>query len=188
MKGPMRHRIERLLDEVGWRLLSTLQEDARLPFSELGRRVGLSAPAVAERVRRMEEAGIIRGYRVQLGYETLGRPITAMIRINCPEPSAGRVRSLAAQRSEVIECHHLTGTDSFLLKVAVASVGHLEAVIEDFGRHGTPTTAVVLSSPVTNRAITGPPAMRLVRRDGQLDGRSRRPARGATHRSGRAEG
>ena len=74
--GGMCIRIDRLLDDTGWQVLATLQENARIPFSELGRRVGLSAPAVAERVRRMEDAGIIAGYGVRLGFEQLGRPIT----------------------------------------------------------------------------------------------------------------
>jgi Lrp/AsnC family leucine-responsive transcriptional regulator len=152
----MRHRIDRLLDETGWQVLAALQENARIPFSELGRRVGLSAPAVAERVRRMEDAGIIAGYGVRLGFEQLGRPITALIRINCPEPNAARVKALAREREEVVECHHLTGADSFIVRVAVSSVKHLESVIESFGRYGTPTTALVLSSPVAERAITRP--------------------------------
>ena len=156
----MRHRIDRLLDDTGWLVLAALQENARIPFSELGRKVGLSAPAVAERVRRMEEAGIIAGYRVRLGFEALGRPITALIRINCPEPNAARVKALARDLDEVLECHHLTGADSFVVRVAVGTVKHLETVIESFGRYGTPTTALILSSPVEERAITRPPGGR----------------------------
>ena len=160
MNASMRHRIERLLDDVGWRVLTALQENARIPFSELGRTVGLSAPAVAERVRRMEDAGIIAGYRVKLGYEQLGRPITALIRISCPEPNAARVKALARDLDEVLECHHLTGADSFVVRVAVSTVKHREAVIESFGRFGTPTTALMLSSPVEERAITRPARVR----------------------------
>jgi Lrp/AsnC family transcriptional regulator, leucine-responsive regulatory protein len=156
MIRPMRHRIDRLLDETGWRVLTAVQENARIPFSELGRKVGLSAPAVAERVRRMEDAGIIAGYRVRLGLEPLGRPIIALIRINCPEPNAARVKALARELDDVLECHHLTGADSFIVRVAVATVKHLETVIESFGRYGTPTTALILSSPVADRAITRP--------------------------------
>lgn len=167
----MSRRIERLLDGVGWKLLAALQEDARLSFSELGRRVGLSAPAAAERVRRMEDAGIITGYRARLGFDKLGRPITALIRVSCPEEHAARVKALALELAEVLECHHLTGSDSFVVKVAVASVAHLEAIIESFGRHGTPTTSVILSSPVTERTITGQPMSRAPRGPGQ----ARRP-------------
>ena len=160
MIGLVRRRIDRLLDDTGWRVLTALQENARIPFSELGRKVGLSAPAVAERVRRMEEAGIITGYRVRLGFEALGRPITALIRINCPEPNAARVKALARDLEDVLECHHLTGADSFIVRVAVPTVKHLETVIESFGRYGTPTTALILSSPVDERAITRPPVVR----------------------------
>jgi Lrp/AsnC family leucine-responsive transcriptional regulator len=157
MIGLVRRRIDRLLDDTGWQVLTALQENARIPFSELGRKVGLSAPAVAERVRRMEEAGIIAGYRVRLGFEELGRPITALIRVNCPEPNAARVKALARDLDDVLECHHLTGADSFIVRVAVPTVKHLETVIESFGRYGTPTTALILSSPVDERAITRPP-------------------------------
>jgi Lrp/AsnC family leucine-responsive transcriptional regulator len=160
----MGRRIETLLDDVGWRVLVALQEDARVSFRALGRKVGLSAPAVAERVRRMEEAGIITGYQTRLALDALGRPIGALIRVSTPEEHSGRVKALARELSEVLECHHLTGSDSFIVKVAVASVAHLEAVIESFGRYGTPTTALILSSPVAGRTITGPPIPRLARR------------------------
>lgn len=160
----MARRIETLLDDVGWRVLVALQEDARVSFSALGRKVGLSAPAVAERVRRMEEAGIITGYQPRLALEALGRPIAALIRVSTPEEHSGRVKALARELSEVLECHHLTGGDSFIVKVAVASVAHLEAVIESFGRYGTPTTALILSSPVAGRTIAGPPTPRMPRR------------------------
>ncbi len=160
----MGRRIETLLDNVGWRVLVALQEDARVSFSALGRKVGLSAPAVAERVRRMEEAGIITGYQPRLALDALGRPIAALIRVSTPEEHSGRVKALARELSEVLECHHLTGSDSFIVKVAVASVAHLEAVIESFGRYGTPTTALILSSPVAGRTIAGPPVPRLARR------------------------
>jgi Lrp/AsnC family transcriptional regulator, leucine-responsive regulatory protein len=81
----MRRHFERVLDPVGWRILAALQESARLSFTELGRRVGLTGPAVAERVRRLEEAGVIRGYRVELGFESLGLTIAALIRVSAPE-------------------------------------------------------------------------------------------------------
>jgi Lrp/AsnC family transcriptional regulator, leucine-responsive regulatory protein len=154
----MTFRTESLLDDVGWRILLALQADARLSFSALGRRVGLSPPAVAERVRRLEEAGIIRSYRVDLNLEKAGCPITAIIRVSTPEPQFARLKALAVELREVLECHHVTGADSLVLKVAATSVGHLEKVIEQLGRYGTPTTAIVLSSPVTKRVVDGWPA------------------------------
>jgi Lrp/AsnC family leucine-responsive transcriptional regulator len=154
----MAFRTESLLDTVGWRILVALQADARLSFSALGRRVGLSPPAVAERVRRLEDAGIISGYRVDLNLEKAGCPIMAIIRVSTPEPQFARLKALAIQLREVVECHHVTGADSLLLKVAATSVRHLERVIEQLGRYGTPTTSVVLSSPVTKRVVDGWPA------------------------------
>ncbi|MBM3217887.1 MAG: Lrp/AsnC family transcriptional regulator [Candidatus Rokubacteria bacterium] len=151
----MATRAERLLDETGWRILDALQDNARIPFSELGRQVGRSAPAVGERVRRMEEAGLITGYRVELGLEKLGFPIVAVIRVAAPEEKCPRLKTLADGLAEVLECHHVTGADAFVLKVIARSVKHLESVIEAIARHGgTPATAVVLSSPVDRTAVS----------------------------------
>jgi Lrp/AsnC family transcriptional regulator, leucine-responsive regulatory protein len=151
----MAFRPERALDEVAWRILVALQEDARLSFSALGRRVGLSPPAAAERVRRLEEAGIITGYRVELNPERLGFPVSAIIRVTTPEERFGRLKAVVAELDDVLEAHHVTGSDSLVLRVIATSVGHLEHVIEQLGRVGTPTTAVILSSPVPRRAIRG---------------------------------
>lgn len=158
-----------LLDATGWRILDALQDNARMPFSELGRRVGLSAPAVTERVRRMEDAGLIAGYRVQLGLEQLGFPITAVIRVAAPEEKCARLKALAEGRAEVLECHHVTGSDAYVLKVIASSMKHLEAIIDAIAKQGgTPATSVILSSPVdrgatsavrrrTGRAVTSTP-------------------------------
>jgi Lrp/AsnC family leucine-responsive transcriptional regulator len=142
---------ERLLDEVGWRILAELQQDARLSYSELGARVGLSAPAVAERMRRLEEAGIITGYRAEVDAGKLGLPITAYIRCTSPGPQVG---AIARQSPEVLECHRITGSDAFILKVVVASVPHLEAIIDRLLPYGQPTTSLVLSSPVPGRGVS----------------------------------
>ena len=148
--------MERVLDDVGWRILAALQADARLSFSELGRRVGLSPPAAAERVRRLEDAGIITAYRAELDREKLGFAVSAIIRVSAPEQHFARLKALAAGLVEVREAHHVTGPDSLVLKVSAISVGHLEGVIEQLGRYGTPTTAVILSSPVRGRAVHEP--------------------------------
>lgn len=142
---------ERLLDPIGWRLIAALQEDARLTYSELGARVGLSAPAVAERMRRLEEAGIITGYHARVAPPLLGLPITAFIRCNSPGPQIG---TIAREAPEVLECHRVTGDDAFILKVVVASIGHLEGLIDRLLPYGQPTTSIVLSSPVPGREVT----------------------------------
>src|SRR5713226_4307399 len=108
---------ERLLDDIGWRILEALQADARLSFSELGRQVRLSAPAAAERVRRMEDAGIIAGYRVDLALEKLF-PMTAIIRISAPEENCTRLAACARGLEEVVEAHRVTGSDRLILTVS----------------------------------------------------------------------
>ncbi len=145
---------EKLLDDVGWRILKELQQDARLSYAELGRRVGLTLPAVAERVRRMEEAGIIRGYRVRLNREKLGLPITAYIRVATDnEVKGSQLVAMAKELPEVLECHRVTGDDSYLMRVAVTSVQHLEWLLSRITLHGQPTTSIILSSPITQRVI-----------------------------------
>ena len=154
----MTHRTQNGLDAIGWSLLEALQDNARLSFAELGRRVGLTAPAAAERVRQMEDAGIIRGYRAEVGLERLGLAVTAVIRVSAPEEKCPALKGGVQKLPEVVECHHVTGSDAYVLRVNATSVGHLEAVIETLGRFGTPTTSIILSSPVATRAVADPPA------------------------------
>ena len=142
---------KKLLDDVGWQLLAALQQNARLSFAELGRQVGLSLPAVAERVRRMEEAGIITGYRAEVAVDKIGLTVMAFIRVSTSGEQYPAVISLGNDLPEVIECHHLTGTDSFIMKVVASSIPHLEALITRFSTYGQTTTSIVLSSPVTNQ-------------------------------------
>lgn len=146
---------EKLLDDVGRRILLELQKDARISYAELGRRVGLTLPAVAERVRKLEEAGIISGYRTELNLEKVGFPITAFIRVATPnEILGGQLTATARSLPEVLECHRMTGGDSYLLKIAVSSVQHLEKLIRKITLFGQPTTSIVLSSPIPHRSVT----------------------------------
>ena len=148
--------IEKLLDGTGWQILQALQQNARLSYSELGQRVGLSSPAVAERVRRMEDVGIISGYHAEINVAKIGFPITAVIRMS-PSPGERCTRFTASVQEipEVLECHRVTGSDSLVMKVVASSVEHLEALIDRLSAHGQLTTSIVLSSPVTRRIITG---------------------------------
>ena len=143
----------KFLDEVGWKLLLELQSDARLSFAELGRRVGLSLPAVAERVRRMEEAGLITGYHAHINLPQVGLPLTAFIRIMTTSDRYPAVITLVKKLPAVLECHHLTGTDSFIVKVVAASIPDLEALITQLSVFGQTATSIVLSSPVTRRVV-----------------------------------
>lgn len=145
------------LDEVDWRILDELQENARITYSELGRRVALTPPAVADRIRRMEDAGVISGYRVELDPAAVGLPVQAFIRLrasgdlNCLE-LGDRMRDIP----EVVECHRVTGEDSYITKVAVPSVQDLEGLIDRLMPYAETITSLVLSSPVTRRRIERP--------------------------------
>jgi Lrp/AsnC family leucine-responsive transcriptional regulator len=144
---------ERLLDDVGWRLLEELQANARLSYSELGRRVGLTAPAVAERIRRLEEAGVIAGYHAELNLAKLGLTLQVIIRLTAPEGKCAHFASVAQQFPEILECHRVTGTDSYVLRACLASVPHLEQLLNRLAQHGGTMTSIVLSSPITHRVI-----------------------------------
>jgi Lrp/AsnC family leucine-responsive transcriptional regulator len=138
------------LDPACRRILTELQRDARLSLRELGRRVGLSTPAVAERVRRLEDSGVIRGYVTRIDPRAAGLGVLAFIRIRLAgtESTARRLVKLCAALPEVQECHRCTGEESFLLKVRVASVAHLEKLIDRLTQFGMTSTSLVLSSPV----------------------------------------
>jgi len=148
--------IEGELDETSRTILTALQRDGRVAFSELGRRVGLSAPAVAERVHRMEHNGLITGYRALVDRDRLGWPITAFMRVTCPGDKYQAVRRLALDLPEVIDCHHVTGEECFFIKIAVGSVGELESVIDRFRELGKTVSSVALSRIVEDK----PPAVR----------------------------
>ncbi len=151
---------ERILDDTGWQLLRALQEDARLSFSELGRRVGLSPPAVAERIHRLEEAGIITGYHAQVNTEKIGFSLLAYIRLSSTGEKVGLICASVRELPEVLECHRITGDDCFIMKVAVSSVAHLEELLNRLAPYGRTTTSVILSSPVRRRSIEqGPEAL-----------------------------
>lgn len=140
---------EKLLDETGKRILRALQEDARISFAELGRQLGLSAPAVAERVRKMEEAGLITGYHAEIHVET--PRLLAFVRIHTAATRYPHIIERARALPEVQECHHVTGADAFILKIEATSTEHLERLIAKFSPYGETTTSIVLSSPITKR-------------------------------------
>jgi Lrp/AsnC family leucine-responsive transcriptional regulator len=141
-----------LLDEYGRNILSALQQDARLSYADLGRRVGLSPTATAERMRRMEEDGIIRSYTVEIDREALGLPILAYVRMTCEGQRYQPFLKFVQTMPEVRECHHVTGGEAFILQVATPSIAELERTIERLLAYGIPTTSIVLSSPIARRA------------------------------------
>ena len=146
-----------LLDSYGRMLLDELQANARLSLAELSRRIGLSPTATAERLKQMEETGILRGFTAEIDREALGLEVMAFIRMSCPGQHYHRFVEYVQTLEEVRECHHLTGGDDFLLKVTTTSMADLEALIEALLPYGNPVTSLVLSTPVERRryAVTG---------------------------------
>lgn len=145
---------EKVIDRVSWQILTALQENARISYTDLGKRVGLTAPAVAERIRRMEDAGIIEGYRVELSLDKIGRGLIAFVRLATDQDTCSRFGSIVSREfPEVLECHRVTGGDSYITKVAVPSVRELETLLDRFMRYGQTVTSIVLSSPITGRTI-----------------------------------
>ena len=140
-----------LLDDTDRRLLAELQEDARLSLAELGRRVGLSSPAVADRLKRLTDDGIVRGFRADVDPRALGYALSVIIRVRPAPRQLHDVAELARRTPEVVECHRITGEDCFFMKAHVRSVEHLEEVIDGFSAYGQTTTSVMQTSPVPGR-------------------------------------
>lgn len=143
------------LDATDRRILRMLQENARLSFSEIGRIVGLTPPAAAERVRRLEARGIVTGYHAHVDLAKSGLGIVAFVRLNSPVELARQLSELVRDLPEVLEFHHVTGSEGFVMKVAVSSVSHLERLIVKLLPYGQTNTSIVLSSPVTFRVVEG---------------------------------
>ena len=141
------------VDETDRRLLDELQADARLSVAELGRRVGLSSPAVSERLRRLEESGVIAGYRTDVDPRRLGFALAAVLRIRPAPRELKKVAGVARETPEVVECHRVTGDDCYWMRVHVRDVEHLEEVIDRFTPYGQTTTSIVQSSPVPRRPL-----------------------------------
>ena len=142
-----------LLDATNLRLLAELQADARLSLAELGRRVALSSPAVAERLRRLEDAGVVTGYRAEIDPRKLGYALGVLIRIRPAPRQLAAVAELARGTPEIVECHRVTGDDCYVMTAYVRDVMHLEEVIDAFAVYGQTTTSIMQSSPVPRRAL-----------------------------------
>jgi Lrp/AsnC family leucine-responsive transcriptional regulator len=121
--------IEKSLDATGKQLLALLQEDARMSYSDLGRQVGLSVTAVIDRIRRLEDAGLITGYHTELDRKKLGLSVLAFVTLQTTPPRYPDVLKLVESLPAVLECHHVTGEESFVMKIVVSDVGELEPLI-----------------------------------------------------------
>jgi Lrp/AsnC family leucine-responsive transcriptional regulator len=149
-----RQNNENAVDDANRRLLVELQQDARLSFAELGRRVGLSSPAVAERLARLEETGVITGYRADVDPRAVGFTLGVVIRIRPAPRELHKVAELAQRTPEVVECHRITGEDCYFVKAYVRDVEHLEEVIDQFAIYGQTTSSIMQTSPVPARGIS----------------------------------
>ena len=142
-----------LLDEINRRLLWELQTDARVTMAELGRRINLSAPAVAERVQRLERAGVITGYHAEVDPKAIGFPIAAVVRVRPTTTRLQKIPELARQIPEIVDCHRITGEDCFFVKLHLRSMDDLEEILDRFLVLGQTTTSIIHSSPVDGRPL-----------------------------------
>src|ERR671933_457545 len=141
------------MDGTSQLILQELQRDGRLTIAELARRVNLSPPAVAERVQRLERDGVITGYHAAVDPKRLGYPLAAIVRIAPASRQLDKIRELARETPEVVECHRITGEDCFFLKLHLRSIDELEDVLDRFTPYGRTTTSIIHSSPVDRRPL-----------------------------------
>ena len=144
------------LDTTDWAILVELQQDARLPLTELGRRVNLSASAATERLRRLEAAGVITGYRAEVDLGKVGYAVLAVVRLKYPGSRHEALHKLLGERLEILECLRTTGDDCYTLKVAAASMAHLERTMDELAQFGSTTTNVVYSQTLPYRGPREP--------------------------------
>lgn len=141
------------IDAISWALLRRLQESARMSFRELGEAVGLTAPAAAERVRRLEEAGVVTGYHAAVDLGKVGLPIRAFVHLTSSARQSERFRTAVHTLPEILECHTITGAESFILKVAVPDVVHLERLLWKLKDYGEVRTSLILSTQLERRTL-----------------------------------
>ncbi|MGD9310594.1 MAG: Lrp/AsnC family transcriptional regulator [Desulfosarcina sp.] len=144
---------DKLLDRIGRNILAALQKDARMSLSRIGKQVGLSAPAVAERVRKLEAAGIITGYHARIDADAVGQSVSAFIQLTTESRHYPAVKKLAAESNQITACHHISGDASFMIHVLVDDLSALEAVVARLSPFGQTQTAIVLSTPVDKGAL-----------------------------------
>lgn len=143
-------------DSVDTAILSALQHNGRQSIADLARAINMSHSATAERMRRLEEAGVIEGYGARVDHERLGYSIMAFLRLRYPSSNYEPLHRLLSDLPEVIEAHHVTGDDCFVMKVVATGMKHLEQVAGRVGGLGSVTTSVVYSSPLPQRSLVPP--------------------------------
>jgi Lrp/AsnC family leucine-responsive transcriptional regulator len=146
------------IDNIDCEILAELQANARIAFAELGRRVGLSTPAVIERVHRLEEKQVIVGYRTLVDPAKVGLPVRAFVKVTVAGDKLTKFSALVRKLPEVLQCHRVTGAESFMVQIAVRDVGHMEEVIDSMMPYVATNTSMILASPVPWNSIL--PAVR----------------------------
>jgi len=144
------------MDDLDWVLLGALQRNGRMSFTELARQVRMSIPAVTERVRRLEEAGVIEGYAARVNAAAIGYQVGAMVGITVPQPAKAKFLKLLESIPEVLECHHVTGADSYIMRLVAANMTDLERLVERINLYGETRTSIVMSTPLAMRGLAPP--------------------------------
>jgi Lrp/AsnC family leucine-responsive transcriptional regulator len=144
------------VDAKSWAILAALQDNARQSLTELAQVVGLSVPAVSERVKRLEEAGVIRGYHAVVAPLKAGYALSALVGITVPQPAKKALLDRLAAMPEVQECHHVTGVDSYVFRVLARDVQHLELLVSHLNDLGETRTSIILSTPLSARPVCPP--------------------------------
>jgi Lrp/AsnC family leucine-responsive transcriptional regulator len=144
------------IDTKSWKILQAIQDEGRISLTELANRVALSLPATSERLKRLEESGVIEGYRACVSAEHVGYEVMALIGMTTPQPDKARLVALLQQMPEVLECLHVTGQDSFILRVVTRNIRHLERFVGSINHFGETRTSIVMSAPIPLRPLQPP--------------------------------
>ncbi|OMH28113.1 Lrp/AsnC family transcriptional regulator [Motiliproteus sp. MSK22-1] len=142
------------LDTISWKILAQLQQDGRASYASIARSVSMSLPAVTERIKRLEEQGIIKGYRAIIDESKLGRGLTVFIHLSTPASRYKDLLSQAEQLDAIRECHHIAGEGSFIIRALISSVQELEPLIEVLSEFGETKSSIVLSSPLLKTTVS----------------------------------
>jgi Lrp/AsnC family leucine-responsive transcriptional regulator len=145
------------LDTTDWAIIGQIQRDARLSFNQIAKRVNLSAPSVAARIRRLEEAGVIEGYHARISPAAAGLPLAAFIQLHCHPGRCLLKTSAAEDFPEIVEIHRLSGSSCTMVKVRTASMAHLSSLLERIGEHADANSHIVLETPLEHRTLQMPP-------------------------------
>lgn len=144
------------LDARAWKILAAVQRDGRISLKALAAEAGLSLPAVSERLKRLEEAGVVTGYRAEVNVAALGYGVLAMIAMTTPQADKARLLALLRTLPEVTECLHVTGQDSYLLRIVARDIAHLEQLVGTINHYGETRTSIVMSAPIPLRPVAPP--------------------------------